>query len=659
MNSRTCLFSFWVILLYLFIPCTTALAQTEVQAWGNITGMRVDDELFRFESSIRVVYDENWRRERATGRERNWTTYRREGATQIVRTHMDSLFFEETVKDEAPGIAKIKIKVEPEKDRNITGAFFHLALPAKKYATSNLLPVESASLNLSEHNPVPVGDNELMRVFAKGISLKSAQREFTVTAGEATMIIVKKDPATGDLGLYFTLHAGQVQNGEGEEQLFTIAVAGKSEAEVAHLKLFPQYPGNEFLGLGGNFRLQNAKTDPPVINYALQNLDVRMGRVEMPWELWHAERNKDPLAEARKGNIHPHVKASMEMAKRLHDMGMPVLLAGWFPPGWAAEGIVKRNPRHPDGTFGNPLRQDRAEEIYESITSYILYMKEAYGVEVAMFSFNESDLGINVRQTAEEHAMLIKGLGAYMRSKGLNTKFLLGDTADANGFAFLDVALDDPETWEYIGMVSFHSWRGWEKETLLEWYEAADRLNVPLIIGEGSIDAAAWRYPQIFEESHYAMEEIKLYIRILAISQPKAILQWQLTADYSPLKGGGVFGNDSMPLQPTQRFWNLKQLSATPPGLHIMPVTNDNEELYVTALGDKEQKKLAFHLVNEGQGREVVLTGLPANIKNLRMYITDKEKGMEKGKRVKIKDGEARFNIKGASFVSLMTELEL
>ncbi|RYE53741.1 MAG: hypothetical protein EOP48_13750, partial [Sphingobacteriales bacterium] len=68
-------------------------------------------------------------------------------------------------------------------------------------------------------------------------------------------------------------------------------------------------------------------------------------------------------------------------------------------------------------------------EIYKSITDYILYLKAHYGVEVSMFSFNESDLGINIRQTGEEHAQLIKGLGAYFASKGLKTKLLLGDNS--------------------------------------------------------------------------------------------------------------------------------------------------------------------------------------------------------------------------------------
>ncbi|MCB0636241.1 MAG: hypothetical protein KDC54_06470, partial [Lewinella sp.] len=262
-----------------------------------------------------------------------------------------------------------------------------------------------------------------------------------------------------------------------------------------------------------------------------------------------------------------------------------------------------------------------------------------------------------VRQTAEEHAAFIKGLGAALRARGLSTRLLLGDTSDANSFAFVDDALDDPETWPFIGAISFHSWRGWEKQTLLEWYEAADRLNVPLIVGEGSIDAAAWRYPGIFEETHYATEEIKLYLRILRICQPESILQWQLTADYSPLVGGGIFGNDSLPLQPTQRFWNLKQLAQTPAGYHFLPVTCDQEELTVAALSDRRQRRVVVHIVNDGAAREVVLRGLPERVRRLRLSITDAERGMADGGTVEVgEDGTARFQVDPACFISLWGE---
>ena len=634
---------------------TAALAQTEVQAWGNITGIRAAGQMFRLESSLRLVEDD-WRKEQGTARERNWTTYRREGTAQIVRTRMDSLFFTETVRDVAPGAVRIELEADPHADMTFVGTFFHLRLPARDFAEASIQVLGPAGLQLHGYSALPGGEQELLRVWARGLELQSARQKMTVQADSAVLILVKRDPATGDVGLYFTLQTMQAKAGQKVTWVFDLVVTGSAEVAPVTLQLFPDYPGNTFLGLGGNFRLQNSQNDPQVIDYCLENLDVRMGRVELPWQLWQPVDTVDPLAAARRGALHPRVQAAMEMAQRLYKMKMPVLLAAWYPPAWAAEGVIERDPRHADGTYGNPLRQDRTEAIYASLAGYITYLREAYGVEIAMFSFNESDLGINVRHTAAEHAAFIKGFGAYLKARGLPTRLLLGDTADANGFEFVDAALDDPATWPYIGAVSFHSWRGWEKATLLKWYTAADRLNVPLIVGEGSIDAGAWRYPNIFEETHYALDEIKLYVRMLAICQPQAILQWQLTADYSPLSGGGIFGDDRGPLQPTQRFWNLKQLSHTPAGLHALPLTSDSDDLLVAALGDAKQKKYAFHLVNEGPEREVILTGLPATLKRLRLYVTDQTKAVEKGEQLQVSAGTVRFRMGAACFVSLMSE---
>src|ERR1019366_9626122 len=103
-----------------------------------------------------------------------------------------------------------------------------------------------------------------------------------------------------------------------------------------------------------------------------------------------------------------------------------------------------------------------------------------------MFTFNESDLGINVRQTPREHAALIRTLGAHFASRGLATRLALGDTSDANPIEFIKPAMKDPEAVKYIGAVDFHSWRGCTDALLQQWYEAARALNVPLILAVGS-----------------------------------------------------------------------------------------------------------------------------------------------------------------------------
>jgi hypothetical protein len=292
--------------------------------------------------------------------------------------------------------------------------------------------------------------------------------------------------------------------------------------------------------------------------------------------------------------------------------------------------------------------------IKDSIAGYLLFLKEKYGVEAALFSFNESDLGIDVRQTPREHAELIKTLGAYFAAKGLATKLALGDTSDADPIDFIKPAMHDPEAVKYVGAVDFHSWRGCTDEVLAQWRDAAREVDVPLVVAEGSTDAAAYRYPQIFTEQSFALYEINLYLRILAIAQPRSILQWQFTADYSVLAGGGIF-NDNGPLRPTRRFWNLKQLASTPPRSFSLPVACDKQpNLTCAAFGDIADGIYTVHIVNNGATRTATLTGLPPTVKQLRLWVTDAQRGMQESDRIPVTDGKAQFSLAATSYTTVI-----
>jgi hypothetical protein len=293
--------------------------------------------------------------------------------------------------------------------------------------------------------------------------------------------------------------------------------------------------------------------------------------------------------------------------------------------------------------------------IYQSIADYIQFLQDQFAVRIQFFSFNESDLGIYVRQTGEQHDDLIKGLGKYFLSRGLKTKILLGDNSDATTYAFIEPSLRDTSAHPYIGAVSFHSWRGWETRLLSQWATASREINLPLIVGEGSIDAAAWGYPTIFLEQTYAMQEINLYIKLMAICQPLSILQWQLTSDYSPLIGGGIFGKEG-PLEPTQRFWNLKQLASTPAGLNYLPVVCDRPNVTCAAIGNVGEGKYVLHIVNNGAERKVTLDGIPSVIHSFKIISTGKTLSMKEGPAVEVRKNEAIFILLSGCFTTLTSE---
>ncbi len=616
-------------------------AQTEVEPWGNITGIRIDGQLMEFESSLRLV-GKDWSSIAYTALERQRPRYSRNGDTQTIVTRIDSSNFNEQVEDIGKGMVRVMITVNAKSDTYRSDAFFSIALPDQDYTEGTMQLIDPAPVTL---NQIPSGGpNEYFRAPAGGVRFTAARRQLEIKFGEPVLVIGTKEAHS--IRLYFPLHA----NGN----VFTIRASGDIDRDTIHLALDASQPGRPFDGLGGNFRLQNPVADPQVIQYCLDNLRVAWGRVELPWRSWQPQKDSDPIDSAETGKLAMPVQKAMEMAQTLSKKGIPLILSCWFPPAWAAQGPLRFRPG-PDHVWGNPLNKDNMEAIYKSLTDYILYLKKHYGVEIKLFSFNESDLGINVHVTPEEHDALIKGLGAYFAEHGLRTKMLLGDNSDATTYSFIYPAMADSAAIPYIGAISFHSWRGWDKETLEKWADAATKLKVPLIVGEGSIDASAWNYPAIFQEQIYALKEINLYVRLLAICQPLSILQWQLTSDYSPLAGGGIFGNKDT-LHPTWRFWNLKQLAATPKGLFAMPLACDRPNISCAALGDNRKGVYAFHLVNNGAAREATLTGLPKKLRSLLIFTTNKEEAVKEGQRVPVAHGEAKFSLGAVSYVTLESQ---
>jgi hypothetical protein len=618
--------------------------QAEVQAWGNITGVRVEGQLMEFESSLRIVGSDGLEIG-STGKEKQSPKYVRDGATQVVTTSVANFGFIEKVKNAGSGKINVDVQATAKTD-SVTGSpFFCLEIPYGHFS--------NGTLSLSDGKARAIGEltadsrGECLKASARAIRFVSGPREIRISWKDSMMIVLKSGQKNGErfLQLYLPVQTA--------DQAFTISASGEIDRHPANLVLDPSREGRVFEGLGGNFRIQNIKADPGVIDYCLKNLRVAWGRVEMPWRFWQPQKNLDPTSEAKAGRLHPIVQRAMEMAQKLSAGGIPIILTAWFPPNWAVTGKISF--RHlPGGEWGNPLNKDSVGDIYRSIADYIVYLKESYGVDIRMFSFNESDLGINIRQTGQEHADLIKGLGAYFVSRGLKTKMLLGDNSDATTYEFIYPAMKDPDTRAYMGAISFHSWRGWEKETLEKWASAAKELNLPLIVGEGSIDAAAWAYPDIFQESTYALEEINLYIRLLAICQPLSILQWQLTSDYSPLTGGGVYGKEG-PLQPTRRFWNLRQLSSTPANLAYIAVACDRPNITCAALGSHSAKSYALHIVNNGATRKISLSGIPPAVKSFRVFVTDQDRSMKEEPAVKVTGGRSGFTLDAGAYMTLIS----
>ena len=325
----TYLKSIWKIaalIICILIP-TILYAQPEVMAWGNITGIRVEGQLMEFESSLRIV-EKGWMNYSATGKEKQQPKYDREGLKQVVTTGMNGFRFSEVVEESGTGLASVTLKATAVTDTLVEGVFFCIDLPGKYYSGSKIKFIKGSPAARSRVNFSDISAENTLKPFkvkAGGMVITSLQRQLEINFDADMTVFVRKEAGNSGVLIYLGLMGPEIKKGQEVQRSITIKTLGEIDRSPVEIVLDPMQPGRKFDGLGGNFRLQNPKTDPPVISYCLDNLRVAWGRVEMPWNFWHPIENNSPIEAALSGHLDPRVRSAMEMARRLDSIGMPFI----------------------------------------------------------------------------------------------------------------------------------------------------------------------------------------------------------------------------------------------------------------------------------------------------------------------------------------------
>jgi hypothetical protein len=586
-----------------------------------------------------------------------------------------------TYTDTAPGTCDVSIRLTSAADQTIAGIYYFLDLPSEAFAGGNAQPLDGGD-TLARPLKTPSAQGRYFTASATGFRFSGKNhQEVVMNFGKELPVVVQPagishnpNVAADSIEVYFPIAVGNTTAGQVIETHFTIKASGDVETGPVTVTVDPTKPDRSFDGMGGNFRIQSPR-DPQVIQYNMDNMRVAFGRVALPWNVWQPEENSPPPMMASGGAAQSpaggaatpperggrggfgggggmnSIVSAMEIAQKLATNHIPMIISCWAPPSWAVVANDPRSSRFGGTERGQHLDPAKWDAICKSIGSYLVYLRDHYGAEPRYFSFNESDLGIDVHQSPEEHDQAIQKLGAAFKALGLKTRMLLGDTSDAVPASFIQAALNDPEAIPYIGAISFHSWRGATDAQYQKWTDASVKLGLPLFDAEGGNDAQASGYPNVFREPWYALDEAAEYIRIMRICHPEAILEWQLTQDYSVLKSDA-----NGALAPTQRFHNLKQFNLTPPGSAWIPVQSSSGLVLPAACLDSPRGVCAVHLVNNGASRPVTLAGLPAAVTQMSVYVTDDKRGLEKLEPVTVKNGLAQFTLQGQTLTTLIND---
>ncbi|CAN5600838.1 hypothetical protein BH09PLA1_BH09PLA1_26430 [soil metagenome] len=635
---------------------TSALGQAELSGWGNLRGLRVDGELVDITTSIAIA-SPGWKQfaQSAHWRTRK-STYAREGDTIVCTGEISigrgpAVSFRETVRGSGPDAARIELELTAQDDLELEGAFVFIKVPVSDFASGEGLLLGAKSADSTSANFAttrPSDDKHYAGGAATGAKFMAPGREIEIIFDQPRDAVFQDGRADNEscVTLFFPIHTGRLKAQQMIRANFSIKATVNVDHSLATATIDSTTPGATFEGLGGNFCWG---TQSPTVPYYLDNARIAWGRVSFPMPLWQPQEQSDPTTQPA-DRLPEEIRESLRMSAELHRRNIPIIISIWNAPDWALE-------PHRQGERG-PRRAGRIdpakwEALAKSIGQYLLVFKQQVGAEPAMFSFNESNLGINVLMSPDEHRDMLKRLGGHFESLGLKTKMLLGDANEPRAVDYVRPALADPEAMKYVGMVSYHSWNGGTDAELLAWRDHATRAGVPLVVAEAGTDPDAHQYRNILNEPWYAVEEAENYLRCLTLSQPASIMHWQLTPDYGMVSLGKHEGDR---IQPSRRWWQFKQLAdLSPANATIFASRCDRSAITVTALGKKETGAFVVHLSNVGATRKTLIQGLPTGVK-FHCYVTDIARDMQPSDELFTANDSIELTVPAQSLVTIVGE---
>ena len=389
--------------------------------------------------------------------------------------------------------------------------------------------------------------------------------------------------------LRVVLVKGPVNSGAKASLTTTLRLANNPPTPPpAHLTIDTSHARYPFDGFGGNYCWD---TRSPVAAYTLKNLKVGWARSEMKLLQWDKHRDM-PTEE---------VRSDMETMRRFTRLGIPFVISIW----WLPERFYTDAYEQPRSAHNRLIKPEKWDELLDLIGGYLLYAKKEYGVEPDLFSFNESNIGVYVNLTPETHLEAIKRIGAHFRKLGLKTRMLLGDaTGPRDTHRFVLAAAADPEALQYVGAIAFHSWGGGTPEQYTAWGDVAEWLNLPLLVTELGVDAAAY-HNRAYGSYHYGLEEARMTQELLTYARPRGTQFWQFTNDYALARTG-----ENNTVEPTSRFFLVKHFTdLTPQHSDALATTSDQGAVLCTAF--RKGEAYTVHILNTGAARAANLAGLP------------------------------------------------
>ena len=592
------------------LAAAAAAGEVQLTARGELTGITLAKGNFAIGSSL-GIYQKGWKDVVPQARAvigRNYAdggVYTTQG---VLRVDGREVEFTQTVSLTEDG-AVLRVEAAAKSDVDAEALVMSLALPEAVYRGGLAvlgdvkadLPLKTAADKRGQSHVLAAGDATEVTLLAPG-----REKEFQAVFARKTTVQVQDARQWGDdhFSLFIEIHRGRLLAGRKYALEATLSCKRADTLTTAAVRINPAAARYRFLGFGGNYCFQ---IDNHITRFHLRTLRTAVARTEISLRAWEPENDNDNPALPNRGFFASQdregskLHAEFLLGRELADRNIPFIASIWYLPEWMLE-----NPGQDKETGRRRLPQENWPEFAESLIAYLDYARERYGWEPAMFSFNEPEAGVKIHFTAEEHVALIKYLGRRFAVRGINTRFLLGDTASvSNALTYLPKVMADAEARRYVDGVSCHSWGGGTPDSYRRLAALARQYGKPLYIAEVGTDAGAWRTGVFRNNWNYALKEIRLYMDLLAYAAPQATLQWQFSDDYTlseETPDGAV---------PTKRYWVMKQFcNWTPLDTRALEAVSSSPTIRAAAFGDPDLVRVV-HLANlDGAPCRVTLSGL-------------------------------------------------
>jgi O-glycosyl hydrolase len=627
------------------MPCLAELAI--VDANGRLAAMLYRGQDARIRTDL-VLPSKGWAKTVGLSSAEGLTVSRGDESVFQGRLALDStqkLQFTQRI-SEVDGKLRISVTYAAMAELAAEGLYFRVNIPWTEFNSGT---AEIGGRTITLPSELPANVNLLYNASASELRAMSPAGDLWWSASMSAALPVNLQDKSNESPKAFTywiyLHRGALPSSTQGSFTIDLAIDGIPDTTSASLSIEPESSRYLFHGFGGNYAFQ---IESPVTAYTLEHIHSRWARTEITLVDWEPENENSSTADTDYGrfiaNDKPgsRLRHEFELMRTLKQKGIPFVASVWRLPEWMLADRATKRPEDRQRVI-DPAMFD---ELIESLTAYVLYARDFYGVEADLFSFNEPDLGIRILLTPEEHRQAVRRIGSHFASMGISTKMLLGDTSHARGtHTYVLPAAEDPEALQYAGAIAFHSWNGASPEQYQAWAELAERLQLPLLVAELGTDPSGWQ-GRAYDSYWYGINELQLYQDILTHARPQGTMYWEFTADYSlvRLEGDQII--------PTGRFWLTKQLAnLTPPMSTALAAASSHGKVSITAF--RAGDVYTVHIANISAARDAVLTGLPAEVASWRAVLTTEDSGFQELDPHSPSDGSLSLQLPARSLLTL------